>query len=401
MLKRLSALAAALLLAGPASAEPYRLIIGDKVIVNYDFLDEPKPASVDLDGNIRLSEVGSIQAQGKTLDEIEAAISEKMTLGGFSGVSFVLVEVASYAPVVVSGFVERSGRFDFLPGMDVRAAIALAGGLGAGDVEGPNANVLEVNARRKASAAAETIATSVSDIARLEAGLDGPEAPIVLSDARRASVPIDLRDGMDQRIDAEQRRLAVQRNTSATLVASWESDISDFQDQIALLDERIVLKNSTIESLAAELADIEKLRNQGLTTTARFSTQLQRLTDDREELLSLETAKIAARRAASLAARNRDRFLSERRETNLNDLEKARSDLQTALRDYSFALDEMALLSNDAAALAEEVPVLEFKFLIRGPRAERFANVDIDRDTKLLPGDIVVVEVVDDLSGSR
>ncbi|WP_299684391.1 polysaccharide biosynthesis/export family protein [uncultured Tateyamaria sp.] len=401
MLKHLSLLTLVMFMALPADADPYRLIIGDRVIVNYDFLDEPKPTSVDLDGNIRLSEVGSIPAAGRTLDEIENAISEQMTLGGFSGVSFVLVEISEYAPVVVSGYVERSGRYEYLPGMDVSAALALAGGFGAGDIEGPNADVLAVNARRRASTAAERIAGAVADITRLDAALDGPDTPVELSDAMRAAVPVDLRDGMDARIEAEKERLAVRRSTADNLVASWNSDIADFEEQTLLLDERIVLKEDIVAQLAAELADLEKLRTQGLTTTARFSTQQQRLSDDREELLSLQTAKIAARRAATLAARNRDRFLSDRREEDLQEMKEARVDLESGLREYGFALDELTVLSDDTAALAEEVPVLDVRFVIRGPRSDRFGDAEVTINTPLLPGDIIVVEVDDPLSATR
>lgn len=401
MLKQLSVLMGAMLLALPVGADPYRLIIGDKVIVNYDFLDEPKPTTVDLDGNIRLSEVGSIPAAGQTLDEIEDAISQQMTLGGFSGVSFVLVEIAEYAPLVVSGYVDRSGRYDFLPGMDVAAAIALAGGFGSGDIEGPNADVLAVNARRRASAAAERIAGAVANLARLDAALDSPDTPVVLSDDLRAAVPVDLRDGMDMRIEAEKERLGVRRSTTENLVASWNSDIADFREQTILLDERIVIKEEIVATLTAELADLETLRTQGLTTTARFSTQQQRLSDDREELLSLQTAKIAARRAATLAARNRDRFLSDQRQEDLEELKEARVDFESGRREYALAIDELTVLSDDTDALADEVAVVEVRFVIKGPRADRFGEADITRSTPLLPGDIVVVEVVDDLISGR
>ncbi|MGB3406288.1 MAG: polysaccharide biosynthesis/export family protein [Jannaschia sp.] len=384
-----------LAVAAPLAADPYRLSVGDKVILDYDFLEDPKTAVVDLDGNIRLSELGSIVARDRTLDEIEQSITEGMIEGGFSGVSFVSVEMSDYAPVVVSGFVERSGRYDYLPGMTVGAAIALAGGLGSGDAEGPNVDVLAINARRRAATAAESIAAAVADMARLEATLDGDDAVIALDETRSRSVPTELRAGMAGRIATESRQLASTRARTETLLASWAREIADFEAQTALLDARIILKEETVANLAQELADLDNLRSQGLTTTARFSTLQQRLADDREELLTLETAKIAARRAASLAARNRDQFIADGRMDALEDLEIAQASFEAGLRDYRFALNELTVLSDDTEALSSDLPVFDLRFVLQGPRGGRLDLVD--RDTPMLPGDILVVEVLDGL----
>lgn len=400
MLRYLVGLWIFVLCALPAMAEPYRLIIGDRVIVNYDFLDEPKRTTVDLDGNIRLAEIGSIVAVNRTLVEIETAISDAISKGGFSGVSFVLVEIDEYAPVVVSGFVERSGRYDFLPGMDIGTALALAGGFGSGDFLRSNADVLTVNARRRAASASEKIARAVVDIARLEAALEGPKTPVVLSDELLALVPSNLIPGMEARVSAEAALLAERRTKMIRLVASYNSDISDFTEQTELLDGRIVLKTDIVAKLASELADLEALRSQQLTTASRLSVQQQRLSDDREELLGLETAKIAARRAATAAARNRDQFLADRRDDDLTELEDARDLLDSGQLEYRFALDELTVLSEDTEEILEDLPALDVRFEIRGPRADRFGDTEIGIRTILLPGDVVLVEVNDNTGGT-
>lgn len=393
MLRFLGPIAVGIGLTLPVMAEPYSLTIGDKMIVTSDFLEAPKTIAVDLDGNIRLPEIGSMSAAGRTLDQLEVAIFDKMKAGGFSGLSFVLVEMDTYAPVVVSGFVERSGRFDFLPGMDVGAALALAGGLGTEDAYPPNADVLAVHARRRASAAAERIAEATADIARFEAALAGPLEAIELSKASLAIVPVGARTTMDARIEAERIQLRQLRETTDMLVASWNSDILDFQDQTVLLDERISIKKDIIAALAADLADLQSLRTQGLTTASRFSNLQQQLSDDREELLSLETAKITARRQATLAARNRDQHLAEQRKTHLKALEDARENLALGLSDYRYSIDELTVLSQDTAAVTDDIPFLGVNLTIRGPRADRFDAKDVDFETKLLPGDILVVEM--------
>lgn len=394
MLRLPFALLALLVMSLPLAAQSYRLVMGDRVIVYYDFLEVPKTTTVDLDGNIRLSELGRIHAQGRTLDEVEEAITEGMIQGGFRGVSFVSVEIEAYAPIVVSGFVKRSGQYDYMPGMTVGAAVAVAGGSGSGgDAEGPNSDIQELNARRRAGTAAELIATAVADIARLEAFQAEDDTAITLDDVLREAVPAQLRDDMDERLAAEARLLANTRDHTETMLASWAQEVADFEVQIGLLDGRIALKEEIVSNLVVELADLDNLRAQGLTTISRFSTLQQRLADDREELLSLETAKVTARRSAGMAARNRDQFLAEQREAVLTSMAEAQMELAAGQRDYRFALDELTVLSDGAEAIATEAPLFKLHYILQGPRADR-VNA-IDRDTPILPGDILVVDVSD------
>ena len=277
MHRYLYSIAISLVLAVSAMAEPYKLTVGDRMIVTSGFLESPKTISIDLDGNVRLPEIGSVTAAGKTLDRLEEAIVTQMKLSGFSGLSSVLVEIDAYAPVVVSGFVQRSGRFDFFAEMDVGTALALAGGLGSGDTYGPNADVLAVNAKRRAAATADAIAVATAEIARLEAAVAGRDVAIGLSDDSRAIVPSGARKTLEARLAAKQVQLTQIRETTDLLVGSWNSDIVDFQDQTALLNERIEIKKNIIAALTSDLADLETLRTQGLTTASRFSNLQQQI----------------------------------------------------------------------------------------------------------------------------
>ena len=263
------------------------------------------------------------------------------------------------------------------------------------------ASTLSASTIRRAAAAAEQIAAAISDLAKYEAALAGPQVAIALSETLRAVVPIEVRTTMDARIKAERIQLDQIRDTTKLLVTSWNSDIADFQDQTVLLDERIVIKKEIIATLSADLADLETLRTQGLTTSSRFSNLQQQLSDDREELLNLETAKITARRQATLAARNRNQYLADQRKNNLTALEAARASLALGLSDHRFAVDELTVLKGGSATLEDAIALLDVSLTIRGPRADRFDGDVVDFETKLLPGDIVVVEVKDPVVSSN
>ena len=383
-------LCAGLMLAQPIAADPYRLVAGDRVTLNHDLMTTPKTAMIDLDGNIRLPELGRIAAADKSFDEVEAAIAGAMIEGGYSGIPAVSVEIASYAPVVVSGLVERSGRYDYLPGMTVGTAIALAGGIALPDLPLDSDRLAALTARRNAERLAGQIAETVARIARLKAALGGAETPVILSQQLRSVVPWQEQAGLDDLLASETAILRGQRATSTLLIASWTRDIAESDAQIGLLEDRIALKDTAVAQLSADLDAARDLQSKGLTTNSRGSALLQRLADEREELLALETAKIQTRQNKSLSARNRDRYEAEQYQNRLQDLRDAEGRLKTLQRDYRFALAELELLSANAGG---QVEAGEDKLTISviGPRDDRFETDTVDGDSPLLPGDVVTV----------
>lgn len=381
--------------AGPLQAETYRLVMGDQVTLNYNFLNTPTTTTVDLDGEIRLAELGRITAAGRTLDEVEEAITQGMIDGGFSGFSFVSVEVAEYAPIIVSGYVEEAGQFTYTAGVTAGAALALAGGPPRAAAIGGNGDAQLFAAGRRLAAAARDLAQSGVEIVALETALEGPAAtlpPIDLSE-----IPAEHHGLVDKLLSEKQALLAVERERSETLLASWDGEREDIDRQIALLGQRITLKQEIVASLESEVADIEQLRSQGLTTIDRLSTQQQRLADDREELLALQIAQVQAERARATSERDRITFLTTQRQVRLDELSAARAAQSTARRSLSLAREELAFLLNSADDIPESDLLFarDLTFSLQGPRADRLGR-PMRAEDRLLPGDILVVGLASD-----
>lgn len=378
--------------ASSVAADPYVVGYGDSIVVTNNFIDGAKMVSIDVDGNIRLSEVGTIPVIGLTLNQVEIAVQDKMLAQGYSGATFVWVEMESYAPIVVTGAVEAAGRFDFLPGMDVGAAVAFAGGVGQSGAEFGNAELMLIGARRRAAAVTDLIVNSGLDVARYEAALAGEDVQMILPQSFENGVRGVAHSQIQALFDAKAADLAETRNKAAILLGSWNSDIRAYETQIEILDQRVVNKEAILGTLTEEMADVERLREQGLTTASRFSSQQQRLFDEREELLNLQTTKITTERALSETARTRDAYLADLRSENLRAAEAARAQYETARQDLSFVIEEIAVLSDDVEN-GNEYDVVEFLYTIRGARADRLGGASVELDTLLMPGDIVVVEV--------
>lgn len=110
--------------------EGYRLGAGD--VISIQVFGEP-----DLSlSNVRLSDSASIaypllrrvQAKGKTLLELEQTLTDRLG-DGYLVKPRVTVSVSEYRQFFINGEVSRPGGYDFQPGLTVRRAISLAGGL--------------------------------------------------------------------------------------------------------------------------------------------------------------------------------------------------------------------------------------------------------------------------------
>ena len=119
-------------LAGVSSAqqaEPgYGLAAGDRV--KTFVLGEPD-LSVEVDvsdeGKIWFPLLGELQVAGLTAKQVEDLITEQLR-GDYLVDPRVSVEISGYRKIFVDGAIRNPGAYQYVPGLTVRQAIALAGG---------------------------------------------------------------------------------------------------------------------------------------------------------------------------------------------------------------------------------------------------------------------------------
>ncbi|WP_374302091.1 polysaccharide biosynthesis/export family protein, partial [Paracoccus sp. (in: a-proteobacteria)] len=95
-------------------------------------LDEPslsREAKVDALGRIMLPQIGSVSIAGHDLDQVRELIEAELSGRDILVDPQVIVEVASYRPIYVGGAVDTQGAVPFEPGLTVRHALLLAGGV--------------------------------------------------------------------------------------------------------------------------------------------------------------------------------------------------------------------------------------------------------------------------------
>lgn len=112
-----------------AQVGDYRLGAGDGL--RLIFYGEDKlngEYQIASNGQVALPLIGEVDANGKTLLELQSAVRNAYAKGGYLLDPKVAVEILHYRPFFVLGEVNAPGQYPFIPGMTVRQAIATAKG---------------------------------------------------------------------------------------------------------------------------------------------------------------------------------------------------------------------------------------------------------------------------------
>lgn len=106
----------------------YTLGSGDKVRVNvFGQPDMSGEFSISGNGTVSLPFVGQVQADGLTVAQLEAVITEKLQPDYLKNPR-VSVEVLNFRPFDIIGEVQKPGSYPYRNGMTITNAIAMAGG---------------------------------------------------------------------------------------------------------------------------------------------------------------------------------------------------------------------------------------------------------------------------------
>jgi polysaccharide biosynthesis/export protein VpsN len=135
MLRRLAVFFLLLAFAGATAAQSaeaprdYRLGAGDEIsVLVFGEPDLSLTAKIGDNGRIAYPFLGELSVAGASLAELERTLAERLA-GDYLVDPKVTVSVVQYRPFFVNGQVRSPGSYPWQPGMSVRKAISLAGGL--------------------------------------------------------------------------------------------------------------------------------------------------------------------------------------------------------------------------------------------------------------------------------
>ena len=113
---------------GAAAGGDYRLGSGDKVrVIVFGEQDLSGEFVVGDNGNVDLPLIGSVEARGATVPELQGRIVRKLR-DGYLNDPKVSVEVLNYRPFFITGEVKNGGEHPFKAGLTIQDAVGVAGG---------------------------------------------------------------------------------------------------------------------------------------------------------------------------------------------------------------------------------------------------------------------------------
>lgn len=389
----IATMAATVLLNGaPAFSSPYQLVAGDRLTLSFTSQGLEQDLSIDIDGEVRLPSIGGVVVAGLSLDEAESLIETRLVDEGSYLSPQITLSVLEYAPVVVSGDVTRPGSFPYVPAMTVGSALALSGGSQAAGVSRMEIDRARVETEGAMQGINLDIAASAVEIARLEAALSG-SAEYTLPDQLRQAIPNADSIDLEALIANEAETLTTEAGQRTQLLASWKQEITTIEQQLELFSQRLTVQSEIVAQTSEDLATAESLQERGLQTASRLSSVEQREADARARVLEIESARLAATQALGDAKRAQSQFLANERETNLRRLQEARIALASNQLRYARQLEHLSILTGGNMGSLLMSDAIDVTFQIVSPRADRGDLGTVTPETRLLPGDMLMVSI--------
>jgi protein involved in polysaccharide export with SLBB domain len=267
-------LMAALLLSGPAAAsEPagvpsYLLGVGDALTVTvFGRTDFVSPFPIGPDGAIRLPLVGSVAAAGRTRQELEDDVRDKLGKVLHYDAQ-VTVDVATYQPVYVFGDVGNPGEQIFIAGLTALKAYARAGGTPTLFQTQQNTNTAETAAvaERDLRIAQADLFTALIHRAALDAAIAGQRdfaLPPELEQVKNAPLIVEI-------MAREKATLNSDMDAQAAADRLIKAQKDELNVEIAALQAEGKANLEQSKFIAAELESITNLQKRGLTTNQRL-----------------------------------------------------------------------------------------------------------------------------------
>lgn len=358
-------------------------------------------ATVDADGNVNLPLAGEVPVAGSSLTEAKAKVSAILPTRDLMrrlddgrqvpviiAPSQLTLTVAEYRPLYIDGDVAKPGEVAFRPGITVRQAVALAGGLGLARTKSDNPVTQVVELTGQYNDLAVTLAKTQVRVARLQAEAEG-RGEIDVKLLGNLPIATKLRDDI---VAAEQQLMAARALDYTKELAYLKDSVGRETSRTDILNQQAVKDNEGVKIDTADLNRLEDLFKKG-------AVALPTLSEARRTVLQSSTR--ALQTTASLGAVERDTGELNRRLERLGDVRR-----MDALNELSDATAKLASTRAQLQAVSTKLryagmlkPQLnqgltdQVKVAITRNTEGKPTALEAEPDTELAPGDAVEVAV--------
>ncbi|NVO57330.1 polysaccharide biosynthesis/export family protein [Rhodobacteraceae bacterium B1Z28] len=273
---------------------------------------------INANGTVSLPLIGSVQATGRTPDELGTELSQRLQdrMGLRSDVQTIVI-ILEFAPIYVLGDVKAPGTYPHVPGMTVLQALSLSGGINRASSALVRGERNSVNALGNYRVMELDQIRRLARLARLEAEEEGKDIDVP---PELAASPLGA-----ELIEQEREIMVSQQSAFASNLAQIEELEALLLERIARLQQQADLRQRQLSLLNEELENAASLVERGLSTVSRESDLQRAVTDQQVRLLEVETAQLSAEQQLSEARRDRLDLTNQRDRERVQGLQEQRA----------------------------------------------------------------------------
>jgi polysaccharide export outer membrane protein len=297
----------------------------------------------------------------------------------------IVIRVAQYRPVYVSGDVAKPGELTFRPGMTVRQVIALGGGIGTARSTGGDSMLVTVDLRAQYQSIAAETAVERTRAARIEAelGMKSPPLHGLLSDLQLPeSVLTQIATNETEQLRVRQSELDRESEHLGRLIHQLEARIEILKRQL----------NQEIEGIEIDNADWERLRalfDKGMVPAARLSDARRSVLLSATRKLQTDAEVMQVERLREEVRRKLEKLREERRSELLADLQQTKARATGLEAKLIAARDKLALVGDMSPMLRDSNKKVEIAIFRTTTGSEE--RLSAEAGTVLAPGDVVLI----------
>lgn len=390
-----------LALAVPASADPYKLGIMDKLSIRVvewqtaegQFREWPGITGeylVGPNGDLALPFAGELQVVGRTTADVAQEIARNLQMRfGLADAPEASVEILEFRPIFVAGEVHTPGKYPYDPEMTVLKAISLAGGMRRGLDEGQRFERDFIQAQGNYDVLLAERGRLLARNARLNAEEANNEA---------IPVPEELKNNpkASTLLQDEAAIMETNRSSVGLRLKGLDELRTLYSNEIGSLEKKMDNQNHQMELYRKELDRTAKLADQGLVTSSRVLGLETTVSETQSNMLDLDAASLRAKQEMNKAALDSVDLQNEQKSKRANELVTTQQQLDAnALQIvmYKQLMNEALVNSPAASRLAGGDESKLVSYVVVRTVDGKTQEIPAKEDTPLLPGDLVKVSV--------
>jgi polysaccharide export outer membrane protein len=257
----------------PAAAE-YLIAPNDVLeLTVYGVPELNRRARVGPDGTVHFPPAGRVSVGGLSLSDARARIQDLLVQKSVirkpqAVADEVIVEIVDFRPFFVTGDVAKPGEYPYSPGLTVRQAIALAGGVDTVPFRTASSPLLGPELRGELEILWSELVRQQVKLKRLKAQLDG-------KDTFEFSRPVEgvPNETLKRIVDSEREQLRIALVSLESERAHLNRMLEHINGQLTVLQKQEETDKESVQQQTAELARVRGLSAQGVATTARVAEE--------------------------------------------------------------------------------------------------------------------------------